>query len=237
MKKTIITGLLIFVFIIGITIAIGFSKEKESKDKAVKHEELVALGDSLTHGVGDAGAGYAGNLQKALTENQHNTVTVHNFGIPGQQSDGLLDQLKGEDIRERINKADYIILFIGTNDLVKTNGGDLSRIYEDRIEVGKEDYTRNLKDILAIIRKENDDAPVLLLGLFNPYPSSEEIEEVVNDWNSTSKEIVSHDKRVKYIPTNGLFKEKSKTYFSDALHPNSEGYELITKKIIEEYDF
>lgn len=237
MKKIIITGIVVFIIIIGITIMVGFAKEKESKEKAVKHEELVALGDSLTHGVGDAGAGYAGNLQEALTDSQHKTVTVHNFGIPGQQSDGLLKQLKGEDIRERINKADYIILFIGTNDLVKSNGGDLSPIYEDRIEAGKEDYTKNLKEILAIIRKENDNAPVLLLGLFNPYPSSEKIEEVVDDWNNTSKEIVSNDSRVKYIPTNGLFKEKSKTYFSDALHPNSEGYELITKKIIEEYNF
>lgn len=236
MIKKLLLGIIPFIIILIAAITIMTNQEKEAAVN--QHKEMVALGDSLTHGVGDqSGGGYADNLQKVLTDNQHDTVTVHNYGIPGQQTDGLLEQVKDSEVRERINKADYLILFIGTNDLIKHNGGDLTQINEDHIQQGKEDYSKNLEEILSIIREENADVPVLFLGLFNPYPDNEEIEQVVINWNETSQNIIGDDDRIKFISTNDLFKEKSTKYFSDALHPNKHGYDLITKKIIKEYDF
>ena len=236
MLKKLLLGLIPFIIIIIVAIMIMSNQQKE--EAVNKHEELVALGDSLTHGVGDeSGEGYTDNLQKVLTDNQHDTVTVHNYGIPGQQTDGLLAQIQDSDVRERINNADYLIIFIGTNDLIKHNGGDLTEINEERILEGKKDYTNNLEDILSIIREENADVPVLFLGLFNPYPDSDEMEEVVTNWNKNTQDVIGEDERTKFISTNDLFKEKSTEYFSDELHPNEHGYDLITQKILSEYDF
>ncbi|MFG6117533.1 GDSL-type esterase/lipase family protein [Halobacillus sp. MO56] len=236
MKKILISTLVLLVIISAISYFIA--QQQKQKAKTNENEELVALGDSLTYGVGDkTGTGYVGDLQKLLSENHDGPVTVHNYGIPGQQTDGLLQQLKKSDIQENVAEADYIIIFIGTNDLIKSNGGDLAKLYDERIEQGKADYEKNLKRIFSIIRENNPDAPVLYLGLYNPFPSSSELDKVVGNWNESSQKIVSDYSRTKFIETNGLFDKKSNKYFSDALHPTEKGYKLITQKIIKEYDF
>ncbi|PPA71176.1 GDSL-type esterase/lipase family protein [Jeotgalibacillus proteolyticus] len=235
MKKSVIIGLVIFALILTAAFVSGVSKEEEDP---VEHKEMVALGDSLTRGVGDSGEGYADNLQTLLSEDQHHTVTVYNYGIPGQQSDGLLNQLNTDsELIEKISEAEYVMIFIGTNDLIQSNGGDLEPIQEDLIAKGKQDYSNNIKEILGIIRKNNSEAPVLMLGLFNPYPDSKEVNDVVTDWNETTWNLIKEDEGVKLISTNGLFEEKSEEYFDDALHPNDKGYNLITEEIVKEYDF
>ncbi|MBM7553599.1 GDSL-type esterase/lipase family protein [Thalassobacillus pellis] len=224
-----------------ITIAIVFAgliliKQNQTAD-SLEEEELVALGDSLTYGVGEAGHGYVDDLQHSFSKNHPGRLVVHNYGIPGQQSDGLLLQLQKKQVQKSIADADYIIIFIGTNDLLKHNGNDLHPIYEKKIQNGKADYTKNVKKILTFIRKENPDAPVLYLGLYNPLPDNQKIGGIVKKWNDTSKNVISEYPRTKFIATDEIFKEKSGEFFSDALHPNKRGYQLITKKIIEEYDF
>ncbi|RLQ94245.1 DUF459 domain-containing protein [Falsibacillus albus] len=212
--------------------------KQEHHVKSSNEKEIVALGDSLTYGVGDSsGNGYAENLQKLLSKKEKGTVKVHNFGIPGQQTDGLLHQLGSMEVKGELSQADNIILFIGTNDLVKSNGGDLNPLQHDRIMLGKADYKKNLKRILNIIREENLDAPILFLGLYNPYPDSDKIEKVVENWNETSRAFIKPYDHIKFIQTNGLFKEKTSKYFSDSLHPNKRGYDVLTKKILNDYDF
>ena len=236
MKKVIIT----FTAIVIIAVAGFFLWKYEDNKTEISSagKELVALGDSLTYGVGDqTGKGYADNLEEVLNGQSAMSLIVYNYGIPGQQTDGLLQQLKKTDVEKTLSRAEYFTIFIGTNDLIKSNGGDLNPLYKDRIQWGKEDYRKNLHRILSIIQKENPDAPVLFLGLYNPYPDSKKIGAVITEWNELSQDVVSQYPNVKFIATDGLFKEKSKDYFSDALHPNSKGYKLITKKIIEEYNF
>ncbi|KIL47960.1 DUF459 domain-containing protein [Jeotgalibacillus campisalis] len=234
MKKAIVVGFILFMLIIAGAVLAGGLKNEE---QPIEHKEMVALGDSLTRGVGDQGQGYSDNLENLLTKNQHQTVTVHNYGIPGQQSDGLLEQIKDENIRERINKAEYVIMFIGTNDLIEGNGGDLTDLDLPAIERSKNDYESNIKEILSIIRDENQTVPILMLGLYNPYPDMEELNEIVQDWNRTTVQVIDKKEKIKFISTIGLFEEKSTEYFSDKLHPNHKGYMLITEKIVEEYDF
>lgn len=229
----------IFVSVILVSGIFGLIAFDQSKDEAKKNSEVfMALGDSLTYGVGDkSGAGYVGDLQKLLEENHKGKITVDNYGIPGQQSDGLLHQLGKPGVLENLEKADYITVFIGMNDLVKSNGMTLDKIHDEKVKRSKVDYERNLSKIFNIIRKKNPDAPVLFLGLYNPKPSSAEVEQVIQDWNDTSRQITSKYSHVKFISTNDLFEVKSTKYFSDALHPNKIGYQLITKEIVKEYDF
>ncbi|REJ07182.1 hypothetical protein DYE48_16960 [Halobacillus trueperi] len=203
-----------------------------------KEEQIVSLGDSLTYGVGDeSGHGYVENLQQWFDKNHDDPVTVDNYAIPGQQSDGMLGQMNEATVMKSIENADYILFFIGMNDIIKSNGGDLSPLNEDKIAIGKKDYEKNVKRILDQIREENPEAPVLFLGLYNPYPDKPEIGKIIKDWNATSQSIVGSYEGVTFIPTNDLYEEKSSRYFSDAVHLNEQGYEKLTMRIIKAYDF
>jgi lysophospholipase L1-like esterase len=238
MKKTIIfvTALALVVLIaVGV---LNLTQQNKALSVPNESEKMVSLGDSLTHGVGDeSGEGFVENLEKQLKEEKNAIITVENHGIPDQQTDGLLQQVKKSKVKSDLHDADYVTLFIGTNDLIESNGGDLKEINEEKIAKGKADYERNLREILDIIREENKDVPILFLGLYNPYPDSQIIEAEIVEWNEKSQAIVDDYEKIKFISTNDLFHEKSTDYFSDSLHPNKKGYDLITKKILEEYDF
>ncbi|MYL48190.1 hypothetical protein GLV98_01785 [Halobacillus litoralis] len=203
-----------------------------------KEEQIVALGDSLTYGVGDeSGHGYVENLQQWFDKNHDGPVTVDNYAIPGQQSDGMLGQMNEATVLKSVENADYILFFIGMNDIIKSNGGDLSPLHKDKIAVGKKDYEKNVKTILNQIREKNPEAPILFLGLYNPYPDKPEIGQIIKGWNATSQSIIEPYENVTFIPTNDLYEEKSSRYFSDAVHLNEQGYEKLTMRIIKAYDF
>src|SRR5699024_6683576 len=78
---------------------------------------IVALGDSLTQGVGDESAneGYVGLLEADLDNN----VVIDNYGIAGYRSDQLLEVLNELDIVDRITKADLVILISCSNVMLK----------------------------------------------------------------------------------------------------------------------
>lgn len=239
MKKTIIyAAALIVVALIGAGFYSGYEENTQTNNTNQSPKTMVTLGDSLTYGVGDkSGAGYVENLEILIQQEKDANVKVKNYGIPGQESDGVVKQVKLTNIQNDIRNADYIILFIGTNDLIQSNGGDLKGINEEEIKQCAVKYEKNLKEILKTIRQENKNVPILFLGLYNSYPDSAEHENIIVEWNENSQRIVDGYKRIKFISTNDLFKEKSKEYFSDSLHPNKKGYDLITKKIIDEYNF
>ncbi|WP_223702345.1 DUF459 domain-containing protein [Sutcliffiella deserti] len=211
---------------------------QSNKISSVQTERIIALGDSLTYGIGDqSGNGYVENLEQHLKEKKKTNILVENYGIPGQKTNGLLKQVKQLNIVGSLENVDYFIIFIGTNDLIESNGGDLTELDYAKLADGQDDFEENLNEILTIIRAENNDAPLLFLGLYNPYPNSQKIEEIILEWNERSKTIIANYENSKFIPTNDLFHKKSSDYFSDALHPNKKGYDLLTEKIIEAYDF
>ncbi|MFD1020856.1 DUF459 domain-containing protein [Thalassobacillus hwangdonensis] len=228
-KQPKITWAFVLILIIALFI-VGFTTLNKEDEK------LVALGDSLTYGLGDeSGHGYVENLNQWLSKHKEHDIEVDNHGIPDQQSDGLLAQLQKDDVLESVGEAHHVLLFIGMNDIIKSNGGDLSELHPEKLEKGKMDYESNLKEILGTIRKTNPDAPIVFVGLYNPVPGSEEISTLYKNWNETSKSIIDDSVGITYVPTDDLFNDKK--YFSDNLHLNEQGYERLTMRIIDEYDF
>jgi lysophospholipase L1-like esterase len=200
---------------------------------------VVAFGDSLTYGFGDEkGAGYVDTLETKLNKHRKAEYNFNNEAIYGLESSGILKQLSDITVSRKLEDADYFILFIGTNDLINSNGGNLKNIKMDKIEKGQEVYKQNLDGIIDILKQNNKDAPILVLGLYNPYPESEQIERILNNWNQGIMNTIKDEEGISYIPTNDLFKGKAKRdYFSDTLHLNDKGYDLIADRILEEYKF
>ncbi|ESU31636.1 hypothetical protein G3A_15590 [Bacillus sp. 17376] len=233
-KKTLLISSLIIIIFVLLAAFSMVNPQKGEGDKLV-----VAFGDSLTYGYGDQkGSGYIDTLQTKLNYQNKKDYNFDNEAIYGLESSGILTQLSDVSIRGKLDEADYFILFIGTNDLINSNGGNLKNLKHREIEKGQRDYLQNLRAILNILNDNNENTPIFLLGLYNPYPDNAAIEAIIKDWNKEIIKAAKNEKQVIYIPTNDLFKGKDKQqYFSDSLHLNDKGYNLIADRILKNYKF
>jgi lysophospholipase L1-like esterase len=199
---------------------------------------VVALGDSISYGTGDSlRKGFVGRF-KDMYEKYHGvTIDLSNFGVPKYRIEDTLKQLQDENILLRVKEANYIILNIGTNDFRKSAQYKFDHIDFYRMNEGKVKFSKSLQLALVKIRNDNASALVIVMGMYHPYTEYEnhtQLFGLINNWNSEMRMIVNQFNNMIYVPTIDLFFHKPKeSYFSDSLHPNSAGYELISKRLFE----
>ncbi|WP_051348416.1 GDSL-type esterase/lipase family protein [Peribacillus kribbensis] len=215
-----------------------FNRPEDEKGKRV----ITALGDSLTYGLGDSkGTGYVSSLENKLNQkNSKVTYDAKSFGVIGQKSGALLLRLAEPKMIRQVENSDYIILYIGTNDLVKNSRNDnLSGLPPKQLALAKKEYLHNLTMITEAIHVMNHDAPIIVLGLYNPYPNTgKQIETYIDNWNESVQGMTKDKQYMTFIPTNQLFKGKRKRdYFYDSLHVNDKGYDLLADHILKSYHF
>jgi lysophospholipase L1-like esterase len=195
---------------------------------------LVALGDSLAHGLGDAsGRGFVGDVREQY-QKQGYRVIQSNLGIDGLTSSGLLKELQQASVQDLLRTADVILVSIGGNDLSRAAG--LPRIDEQRIGKAQEQFAANLTAILTDIRKWNQTAPVLLVGLYNPYAdvasSANLTNSVVESWVVREMQVASRFPQTAVVPTFDLFLLHGPQFlYVDHFHPNQAGYQRIADRI------
>lgn len=153
---------------------------------------IVALGDSLTRGTGDeTGKGYVGVLVDEIKKKTKKPVQLTNLGINGQRSDSLKKQVQETEVGRQIGKADMVLVTIGGNDLFRGGQGLEDFGAKDIAGIEKK-YLNNLKFVFEQIRKNNPNANVFFIGLYNPFIELEqgkEMSKVVRHWNYDSAEV------------------------------------------------
>ncbi|KGP74064.1 hypothetical protein N782_17135 [Pontibacillus yanchengensis Y32] len=203
--------------------------------------DIVAIGDSLTEGVGDStnNGGYVGIVESTLQENKNNVeISIKNFGKRGNRTDQLLKRLEEDKIASSIEDSDLILITIGANDIMKVVKNNATNLNYQAFVQEQKSYRNQLQEIFTTIRNKNDEASIYLIGLYNPFnqyfSNIPELEQIIQDWNSISKDVVRENEGVEFIPIKDLFENPTQPLYSeDNFHPNENGYKLMAKRVLD----
>lgn len=202
---------------------------------------VVSIGDSLTAGVGDSTkrGGYIPYLKEILEmEKGVKNAEFYNFGVSGSKTGEILQRIKKEEVKENLEKANMVIITTGGNDIMKVVKENLFGLNINDFSKDKEAYEKNLSLLLEEIRSVNSAAPVVLVGVYNPFyqyfADIREIEEVLQMWNDASKSVLDNFEGTFFVPIDQLFKlEGENILHVDYFHPNDRGYKLIANEIFQ----
>lgn len=204
-----------------------------------KDQKIVAIGDSLTEGVGDEtkNGGYVGILNHTFEDHNLN-VTVENFGKKGNRSDQLLKRLEKEDVASAIKEADVVLITIGANDIMKVLKSNFMNVTMEPFQEERVKYIERLTAIFNKINEINPDTQIYLIGFYNPFERHfgeiKELGMIIDNWNDAGKSLAEEYENVKYIPTKDIFSQSTDDLLSeDEFHPNTEGYKRMAQRILE----
>ena len=255
-----LTSLLVFVYLFRALLPTASPRMTKPKTAAKEITyRYVALGDSLTKGVGDSTnqGGFVPLLAQSLSNENDGHYQAVNYGVAGNTSAQILDRLKKQtDLQKDLKEARVMTLTVGGNDLRKIILDHLSDFSLSDIQKPLENYTANLKEIITKARKDNPHLPIYVVGIYNPlylnFPELTTIQKAVDQWNQTTEKTTEQFDQVYFVPINdALYKgidgkmgvsevSDGKTtitndalYEEDRFHPNNTGYEKMKQAILE----
>ncbi|WP_202080044.1 GDSL-type esterase/lipase family protein [Caldalkalibacillus salinus] len=203
----------------------------------------IALGDSLTAGIGSSVEDYlrlnafVPQLVEQLRSEQG--VYVENHGIPGITSGQLLTYLQeGPGMTQKLNQANLITITIGGNDLLSAlNTEDID---ENHLQTRLQQYRKNLSTIIEHIVLFNDTAAIYVMDLYLPFPEEHALHEtgteVIPTFNAIVQDVVEAYTNVHRVSVYDTFYGHAQDYThinEQDVHPNDEGYRLIADAFYE----
>ena len=226
-----------------------------------KRLNYVAIGDSLTEGVGDQTnqGGFIPLLSNAISEISDVNVVSQNFGVAGNTSTQIYKRMtKEKKIQSAIKKADVITITVGGNDVMKVIRTQLTNLTENSFEKPAQTYQKQLTEIFDFIRDHNPTAQVYILGIYNPFylnfPDITEMQDIINHWNQTTQETIAQQKQMYFVPINDLLYQgvngskgvttsdgevqtitNNALFEEDHFHPNNIGYQIMSDAVAEAY--
>lgn len=203
--------------------------------------KVLGLGDSLTEGVGDERqlGGYFGRLTVAMEDWEGvSEVKAVNAAKKGRRSDQLLDQLDNQAVLAEIKDSHVILMTIGGNDVMRIIKRDLFKLEAEPFYKELTQYEERLKQIIGKIRSINEEAVIIVGGLYNPFRIvAEEITEldaIIASWNEVIERQTASDNRSCYVEVNDLFHSNDQlVYHTDFFHPNAKGYEQMVERYLD----
>ncbi len=200
------------------------------ENQTAKNLIYVALGDSLTSGVGvdDYQESFPALIAQKIISADKSQITLKDFSYPGYKTNDLINNLLPQAIAVQ---PDIVTLLIGVNDI------------HNQVSAG--DFENNYRTILNRLTKETK-AKIYLVSL--PFIGSESLlyppynvyfdHETVR-FNEIIKQLAG-DYQLKYIdiytPTVSTFKKDGAHYSRDLFHPSAEGYRLWAQIIYDHLD-
>ncbi|MBC8081332.1 MAG: lipase [Gorillibacterium sp.] len=215
-----------------------------------KEINILAIGDSLTRGVGDAtGKGYVERVKAGLQSSLGKETYVWNLAISGAKTADLLEQLDHTNTSARMQdytkQANVILLTIGGNDMFQMGvKDDKSPLNPNEMAFDLDLLKKNmpaaleqLDQILTRISKLNPKARIMYVMFYHPFLDydTERVGSLfVQAWEGKAFEIANRLGNVTVVPTYDLFQQVPVKYlYTDHFHPNPDGYERIAERVLQ----
>ncbi|MFC7062500.1 SGNH/GDSL hydrolase family protein [Halobacillus seohaensis] len=204
--------------------------------------EVVAIGDSLTQGVGDSteNGGYIGVLEDTVNENDATAnFTIDNFGKRGNRTDQLLTRMDSEEISSSLEEADVVLITIGANNVIQVVENNFTSLSYNDFSPAREEYQAQLEKIISKVEESNSNASIYLIGLYNPFNQYFEnipaLAQIMSEWNDVSERVIDDHENASFIPIYDVFegREKELLWDRDHFHPNEEGYKQMAERVLE----
>ena len=213
-----------------------------SERKILEAENVyyLALGDSLTLGVGDEtnGNGFTGLLAKEIEKSPNVlSVEIDNRGKNGRRSDQLLELLENGHYDEELKKSSFITISIGGNDVMKIVKSDLFNLKQSMFAEALPLFVERYNEIIRLIREQTD-VPIVLVGFYNPLSIiTNEVtpfQTIIQEWNGEIEKISKSNDNICFVPVADLFSSNvDMVYHTDFFHPNANGYNRMAERIIK----
>lgn len=210
----------------------GWCRMEEEKKPIL----YIALGDSLTEGVGAQRPNTHWVAQFFDKMKHSDKCNLRNLGISGITSAELSELLSTTAFKRLIPKASHISVTIGGNDFIQLYeefGTKKSKLLEKMDEV-----SGATAKILERIRELNPDAQLYLMGFFLPIPAytiDVDLATItIKDMNKYYKNMCKK-LSANLINPFDLFLNR-KDYFHDEVHPNQEGYNKLASLAIKLFE-
>lgn len=240
------------------------SQEEQLDSSAVPQPiDLVAIGDSLTEGIGDSleSGGYVPRVAELLEDNESvSQVTTVNFGIAGNTSGQILQRMENDpEIEKAVTEAEMVVFTLGGNDVIKTFKNELLNVQLESFEEPLVTYKENLSQILEQTQEWNPETAIYVFGIYNPYEiyfsEIEEMQLIMEEWNQSTATLAASFPHTHFIPIDTAFtssrvlsSDTSGTenasvneayqnpylYEEDLFHPNDEGYRKMAAILYNE---
>lgn len=207
------------------------------------HLDIVALGDSLTTGMGDnAGLGYVGRVKEKLAEAGDMPVRLlNNLAVNGYRTDQLLSDLNKASVADALRNADVILFTIGGNDLFRYIREEIDVLSEsltgEELRAAIPEPAERLGQIMDRLAEIRPEALIVYVGLYNPFLDLDETREssaAVAEWNYRASQYAYKHPNVLFVPVADLFERDPVRYlYNDHFHPNAEGYERMAERVFQ----
>lgn len=215
-----------------------------SKEKK-KNIDLLALGDSLTQGVGDSTnkGGYVPLLSKKVEHAQNIRVKAFNYGVSGETSTQIDKRvMHNKVLQKNLAKSDVITMTVGGNDLMHIIMKKGLKLSKSDVEKGNDHFEDNLMLLIKDVRSYNNHAPIYIMGIYNPLSvylkQVKYMNVAVKKWNNKSQKTASENYNTYFVNIDKIMsnpkvenKQNPLLYKKDHFHPNNKGYKLITDEL------
>ena len=215
--RSLVGFFLLFLLFVGLFFLVVPSTHQSSKIaekiKSIKNEKVtyVAIGDSLTQGVGDSSnqGGFVPVLSQSLESDFDWQVTSRNYGIAGNTSNQILKRMQEKkDIQRDLKKAKVMTLTVGGNDVIHVIKDNITNLNVDTFTKPAQAYQKRLRQIIELARKDNKTLPIYIVGIYNPFylnfPEMTEMQTIVDKWNQSTEEVCKKYDNVYFVPVNDL---------------------------------
>ncbi|ANB60324.1 GDSL-type esterase/lipase family protein [Anoxybacteroides amylolyticum] len=206
-------------------------------DFVPKDVHIVALGDSLTEGVGDTNGGYVVDVKEKLLQHKAvRSVMVTNLGKRGLRISQLDKVITKHE--QSMKDADMIFITIGGNDVMEIVRSHLFDLTYSLFVQKQKTFAQKLDHLIWKLRSLNRNATIVLIGLYNPFANSlqtiPEIDDVIVMWNKGSRDVLSRYERTMFVDVKDIFDDRDDLLYDDQFHPNEQGYAFIAMRVYEQ---